>query len=71
MGHVGQTLQALADGLAREPGQSDRAWLAGLREQHLSRSQKLKTTMAQAPNGTDGRMHPNKVLAAVLSQWAA
>ena len=65
MGHVGQTLQALADGLAREPGQSDRTWLAGLREQHLSRSQKLKTTMAQAPNGTDGRMHPNKVLAAV------
>lgn len=62
---VAPTLQAICDAGAHRKPQSDGAWLAGLRQQHLARADKLKLSMQQAPNGSDGLMHPNKVLAAV------
>jgi acetolactate synthase-1/2/3 large subunit len=37
----------------------------GLRDQHLKRSEKLAAGMREAPAGKDGRMHPNRVLAAL------
>lgn len=48
----------------RKPS-SDPAWVGELRGKHEQRSSKLATTMAQAPEGNDGRMHPNRVLAAL------
>ena len=48
----------------REP-QIDRAWAAEIRKQHEQRADKLLTSMQQAPPGSDGLMHPNKLLAAL------
>ena len=48
----------------RQPA-TDRAWAAQLRRQHVERSEKLVTSMRNAPAGADGRMHPNRALAAL------
>uniref|UniRef100_UPI0021186A59 thiamine pyrophosphate-dependent enzyme n=1 Tax=Candidatus Entotheonella palauensis TaxID=93172 RepID=UPI0021186A59 len=45
---------------ATEPG-----WAASLRDQHLKRSERLVTSMRNAPAGSDGLMHPNRLLAAL------
>ena len=58
-------LQAILDAAPARAPAGDAAWLAGLREQHLKRSDKLAASMREAPAGTDGRMHPNRVLAAL------
>ena len=62
---VPQTLQAICDAADSMKPHADSEWLKGLRQQHLARADKLKLSMAQAANGSDGLMHPNKVLAAV------
>jgi acetolactate synthase I/II/III large subunit len=43
----------------------DRTWAAGVREQHLARAEKLQASMASAPSGSDGLMHPNRLLSAL------
>jgi acetolactate synthase-1/2/3 large subunit len=58
-------LQALLDASPDHAPASDPTWLTSLREQHLQRSAKLHHSMQAAPNGTDGRLHPNRVLAAL------
>jgi acetolactate synthase-1/2/3 large subunit len=58
-------VQAILDAAPSTPPSSDAAWLAGLREQHLQRSAKLQQSMKSAPPGSDGRMHPNRLLAAL------
>ena len=59
------TLQALQDAAPAQAPASDSTWLAGLRDQHQQRSAKLVQGMQRAPAGRDGRMHPNRVLAAL------
>jgi acetolactate synthase-1/2/3 large subunit len=44
---------------------TDRAWCAGVRSKHVARADKLKRSMAQAAPGSDGLMHPNRLLAAL------
>jgi acetolactate synthase-1/2/3 large subunit len=58
-------LQAMIDQAPRHPPATDHAWVQGLREQHLQRSAKLLASMRVAPHGSDGRMHPNRALAAL------
>ena len=58
-------LQAILDAAPAAQPSSDPTWLAGLRQQHEQRSSKLVTAMRDAPVGSDGRMHPNRVLAAL------
>ena len=58
-------LQAILDAAPATKPESDPAWLAGLRQQHEQRSAKLVLAMREAPAGSDGRMHPNRVLAAL------
>ncbi|MDO8903573.1 thiamine pyrophosphate-binding protein [Hydrogenophaga sp.] len=58
-------LQAILDAAPVTPPATDASWLAGLREQHQQRSAKLAQSMSNAPNGSDGRMHPNRALAAL------
>ena len=58
-------LQAILDAAPASAPASDPAWLAGLRQQHQQRSDKLVQAMREAPAGSDGRMHPNRVLAAL------
>ena len=58
-------LKAILDAApSRDPG-TDPAWLAGLHLQHQQRSEKLVRTMREAPAGSDGHMHPNRLLAAL------
>ncbi len=58
-------LQAILDAAPDAAPAGDPTWLAGLHQQHQQRSDKLASTMREAPAGTDGRMHPNRVLAAL------
>jgi acetolactate synthase-1/2/3 large subunit len=61
----GLALQAMVDQAPQHPPATDTAWVQGLRQQHVSRSAKLLTSMREAPDGSDGRMHPNRALAAL------
>jgi len=58
-------LQAILDAAPATPPASTPEWLAGLRQQHQQRSDKLTLAMRAAAPGDDGRMHPNRVLAAL------
>jgi acetolactate synthase I/II/III large subunit len=57
------------EGLLRTAGERESAcdseWAKQLRTQHMQRAGKLKHSLQQAPAGSDGRMHPNRVLAAL------
>jgi len=46
----------------------DRDWVQSLRAKHLERVQKMRASMRSAPDGSDGRMHPNRLLAALQDQ---
>ena len=58
-------LRALVDAAGNRPSGVDRAWADKLRSGHVSRAEKLRRTMAEAPAGGDGRLHPNRVIAAL------
>jgi acetolactate synthase-1/2/3 large subunit len=61
----GEALNALlAAAGSREPA-TDRAWAAEMRRQHLARADRLLTSMATAAPGSDGLMHPNRLVAAL------
>jgi acetolactate synthase-1/2/3 large subunit len=49
----------------------DAHWAAKLRSAHAERAGKLRTSMAAAAAGKDGRLHPNKVLAAIQDRLDA
>jgi acetolactate synthase-1/2/3 large subunit len=46
----------------------DGAWTASLRQKHEERAAKLKQSMLTAAPGTDGRVHPNRVLGELQQQ---
>ena len=60
-----QALRALLAEAADQPPAIDRAWAKAIRDQHLERARKLVASLEQAPPGTDGLMHPNRLLAAL------
>ncbi|MEH3147872.1 MAG: thiamine pyrophosphate-binding protein [Methylobacterium frigidaeris] len=62
---AGATLRALVEAAGNRPSGVDRAWAGALRAGHEERAAKLRRTMASAPAGGDGRLHPNRVLAAL------
>ncbi len=65
LGSVDAALEAILKVAADRVPAVDRAWAQKARAQHEQRSQKLLTSMQQAPAGSDGRMHPNRLLAAL------
>jgi acetolactate synthase-1/2/3 large subunit len=65
LGSVDAALEAILKVAADRAPAVDRAWVQKARAQHEVRSQKLLTSMQQAPAGSDGRMHPNRLLAAL------
>ena len=65
LGDPGLALQAILDAAPTTSPATDRAWVQGLRDQHVQRSAKLAQSMRSAPDGPDGRMHPNRALAAL------
>jgi acetolactate synthase I/II/III large subunit len=52
---------------AREPA-VDSEWVAGLRARHEERAARLRKSMGEAPPGSDQRMHPNRLLAAIQAR---
>jgi acetolactate synthase-1/2/3 large subunit len=54
----------LAAAGARVPA-TDAGWVRGLREQHEARVRKLHEGMRSAPSDAQGRIHPNRLLAAL------
>jgi len=58
-------LQALLESAGDRRSAADASWLEGLRAKHLERSKKLIRSMRDAAPGSDGLMHPNRVLAAL------
>ena len=62
---VGESLQAMVKAGKGKTPATDKAWAIGLREQHVVRARKLQDSMRQAPAGSDGLMHPNRLLSAL------
>ena len=62
------TLAAIVGAAGDRPESVDREWAAGMRKRHLERVVKLRETMASAPAGSDGRMHPNRLLSALQAK---
>ncbi|MHC2333400.1 thiamine pyrophosphate-binding protein [Bradyrhizobium sp. USDA 4454] len=60
-----ETLRAMVERAGNRESKVDRLWAAKLRAGHEQRARKLQETMATAPNGSDGKLHPNKVLSAL------
>jgi len=60
-----ETLRALVQHAGNRVSEVDRQWSAKLRAGHEERAKKLQQTMASAPAGSDGRLHPNRVLSAL------
>ncbi|WP_315725434.1 MULTISPECIES: thiamine pyrophosphate-binding protein [unclassified Bradyrhizobium] len=60
-----ETLRAIVALAGNRESAVDRQWAAKLRAAHQERAAKLKQSMATAAPGSDGRLHPNRVLSAV------
>jgi acetolactate synthase I/II/III large subunit len=58
-------LQAMLSAAGARTPATDRKWAAEMRSQHLARAEKLTISMASAPNGKDGLMHPNRLVSAL------
>ena len=58
-------LQAMLDVAGKRLSAVDKTWVEGLRTKHLERSAKLVSSMREAAPGSDGLMHPNRVLSAL------
>ncbi|MGJ4995251.1 thiamine pyrophosphate-binding protein [Bradyrhizobium sp. HKCCYLS3077] len=60
-----ETLRAIVALAGNRESAVDRQWAAKLRAAHQERAAKLKQSMATAAPGSDGRLHPNRVLSAI------
>ncbi|MDQ2955083.1 MAG: thiamine pyrophosphate-binding protein [Pseudomonadota bacterium] len=60
-----QALTAIIAAARNRVPATDLQWVEGLRVRHKERAAKLRRSMAQAPPGGDGRMHPNRLLSAI------
>jgi acetolactate synthase I/II/III large subunit len=58
-------LDAITDAIDAPSGNLDRAWTQSLRDEHVRRAAKYAGTLAEAPAGKDGHMHPNRIFAAL------
>ncbi|MBL8484213.1 MAG: thiamine pyrophosphate-binding protein [Rhodocyclaceae bacterium] len=58
-------LEAILDAAGERPPATDRDWARGYRAKHEERAQKLVSSLRAAAPGSDGRMHPNRLLSAL------
>ena len=58
-------IDAMLDAAGDRQPATDREWAASRRAAHVERTRKLVAAMRSAPAGSDGRMHPNRLLAAL------
>ena len=67
-GDVPAALTMLADAVRRRSPARDTQWRDGLHARHVERSHRYLQALASTPSGNDGRMHPNRVFAALLDR---
>jgi acetolactate synthase-1/2/3 large subunit len=67
-GDVALSLKAMLAHAGARVSATDRAWQARLRAGHDQRAVSLRASMRAAPDGSDGRMHPNRLLAAIADR---
>ena len=65
-----QALSAIIAAAGNRVPATDLQWVEGLRARHKERAAKLRRSMADAPPGGDGRMHPNRLLSAIQDKIA-
>ncbi|MFZ9314848.1 MAG: thiamine pyrophosphate-binding protein [Burkholderiaceae bacterium] len=65
LGSVDASIDALLAAAGNRVTAADRQWAQQARAGHEARSLKLLASMRQAPAGSDGHMHPNRLLAAL------
>ena len=58
-------LEAILEHAGSRVPATDADWARSTRAKHLARAEKLAVSMAQAAPGSDGLMHPNRLLAAL------
>ena len=58
-------LEAILDAAGDRVAATDRDWARTVRARHVERAGKLIASMQAAPAGSDGLMHPNRLLAAL------
>ncbi|WP_375453944.1 thiamine pyrophosphate-binding protein [uncultured Methylobacterium sp.] len=66
-----ETLAAILDAVGNQVPSLDAAWAAALRDGHRARAETLQAGLRAAPEGADGRMHPNRLVAAIQDAVAA
>jgi len=59
------SMEAILTAAGGRAPSTDRTWASTVRAKHLERADKLLTSMKVAPPGSDGLMHPNRLLAAL------
>ena len=60
-----RTLDAISSEIEGRKSNVDVEWREGLRAKHVERRQSVGAALAEAPNGEDGRMHPNRIFHAI------
>ena len=58
-------LEAILAAAGERAPATDREWARAVRNKHVERAGKLAASMGSAPAGSDGLMHPNRLLAAL------
>jgi acetolactate synthase I/II/III large subunit len=64
------TLSAMVQVAGNRAANADRNWLTTTRQNHEERAIKLRHTMQTAAPGSDGRIHPNRLLGELQKQLA-
>jgi acetolactate synthase-1/2/3 large subunit len=62
---VGDALEAIVAAAGERAPATDREWAQRVRARHTERADKLVASMKAAPAGSDGLMHPNRLVAAL------
>ena len=65
LGTTAASLAAIVQAAGSRSSAVDRDWARALRAQHEARAARLRESMRNAPDGSDGRIHPNRLLAAL------
>ncbi len=65
LGDVAAALTMLSHTLEGRAPNRDRAWLDALQQKHAERSERFVRGLASTAAGNDGRMHPNRIFAAL------
>lgn len=58
-------LDEIANALTKRDGEPDTHWRDSLAATHRDRAQRYRDSLSEAPDGSDGLMHPNRIFAAV------